>query len=300
MASAAPSTQRPAIQSQPTQSNEQNEKIDMIGTHVEKLTRYVEELKDKLTEKDDQVEQLEAQVLALGNENDGKPTAGSNKVKMPKPMNFDGTQSKLKSFLVNMDMHLDANKITSDKEKVIFVASCLTDEAADWMQLMLDDYYNDDADEWDELTKTIFRSYKNFQIKLEESFDNINEIHTAKRKLRFLQQTGSAQQLAIKFKQIISPLHYDDDVLIGLFENMLKEELQTKLIKMDRPDKLGKFIEMAVKMDNKLQKKAHGTGHPQGQKNQIATMIIVPTEQKEKQQNSNEIDHEETDKYEKT
>ncbi|EED14715.1 conserved hypothetical protein [Talaromyces stipitatus ATCC 10500] len=231
MASAAPSTQRPAVQSQPTQSNEQNEKIDMIGTHVEKLTRYVEELKDKLTEKDDQVEQLEAQVLALGNKNDGKPTAGSNKVKMPKPINFDSTQSKLKSFLVNMDMHLNANKITSDKEKVIFVASCLTDEAVDWMQPMLDDYYNSDANEWDELTKTIFRSYKNFWIKLEES---------------------SAQQLAIKFKQIILPLHYDDDVLIGLFENILKEELQTELIKIDRPDKLGKFIKMAVKMDNKL------------------------------------------------
>lgn len=62
-----------------------------------------------------------------------------------------------------MDMHLEENQITNNKKKVIFVASYLIDDAADWMQFMLDDYYNNDPDEWDEITKTIFKSYKELQ-----------------------------------------------------------------------------------------------------------------------------------------
>lgn len=62
-----------------------------------------------------------------------------------------------------MNMHLEENQITNNKKKVIFVASYLIDDAADWMQFMLDDYYNNDPDEWDEITKTIFKSYKELQ-----------------------------------------------------------------------------------------------------------------------------------------
>ncbi|KAL3704471.1 hypothetical protein TMatcc_010162 [Talaromyces marneffei ATCC 18224] len=47
-------------------------------------------------------------------------------------------------------------------------------------------------------------------------------------------------------------LDYNDEVLIGMFENMLKEEVQMELIKMDRPDDIDEFIEQAVKIDNKF------------------------------------------------
>ena len=49
-------------------------------------------------------------------------------------------------------------------------------------------------------------------------------------------------------------LDYNDNVLIAIFKNMLKEEVQIELIKMDRPDNIDEFIEQAVKIDNKLYK----------------------------------------------
>ena len=52
--------------------------------------------------------------------------------------------------------------------------------------------------------------------------------------------------------QISSHTSWDDDVLISLFEDGLKPEIQEKLIWMDTPDMLNKFIEQVVKIDNKI------------------------------------------------
>ena len=239
---------QPAAQT--TEEPNPMDRLIALEKYMDQLTNHVTRLENENKNQADHIEQLEAQVL--------EPPAGSTnvsdqgKIKMPKPMTFDGTRSKLKTFLVNMEMHLDENKIKNDRRKIIFVSSCLDGEAAEWMQPILNDYYTSAEDEWDDLTKGVFRSYKNFKTKLTEAFGNIDEVRNAERQLRYLRQTGSAQQLAIKFRQITAPLNYDDDVLIALFENMLKEEVQFELIKLDRPTDLNKFIETAVKIDNKL------------------------------------------------
>jgi hypothetical protein len=255
MAPNAPGPSRPAAQAQRPQQQEEEEvdPMERLGTlerYMDQLTNHVQTLEKANKDQKDHIEQLEAQVMgtpASTNQNEGKP-----RMKMPKPMTFDGTRSKLKPFLVNMEMHLDEYKVIDDKQKIKFVASCFTSDAAEWIQPVLDDYYNTEESQWDEATKTIMRSYNNFKIKLTEAFGNIDEVRNAERQLRFLRQTGSAQQLAIQFRKITAPLSYDDDVLVGLFENMLKEEVQVELIKMDRPESIDKFIEMAVKIDNKL------------------------------------------------
>ncbi|KAL3711292.1 hypothetical protein TMatcc_005090 [Talaromyces marneffei ATCC 18224] len=134
------------------------------------------------------IQELEAQLAA-------------KQPKTPKPQIFDGKRSELKNFLTQMDMHIAINgaSLSTEESKVIFVATCLTREAFQWIE-----------------------------------------------------PTGSAQQLAVRFKQIAMVLDYDDEVLIGMFENMLKEEVQMELIKMDRPDDIDEFIEQAVKIDNKF------------------------------------------------
>ena len=52
--------------------------------------------------------------------------------------------------------------------------------------------------------------------------------------------------------QISSHTSWDDDILISLFKDGLKPEIQEKLIWMDTPDMLNKFIEQVVKIDNKI------------------------------------------------
>ena len=83
-------------------------------------------------------------------------------------------------------------------------------------------------------------------------FGDINTKHNTKWNLKRLQQCGSAQYYASEFLQISLHTSWDDDVLISLFEDGLKPEIQEKLIWMDTPDTLNKFIEQVVKIDNKI------------------------------------------------
>lgn len=43
-----------------------------------------------------------------------------------------------------------------------------------------------------------------------------------------------------------------DDVLVSLYEDGLKPEIQEKLIWKEQPDMLSKFIEQVVKINNKI------------------------------------------------
>jgi hypothetical protein len=54
-----------------------------------------------------------------------------DKIKLLKLMTFNKTYSKLKTFLVNIEIHIKANRINNNKKKIIFVASCFTDAAVE-------------------------------------------------------------------------------------------------------------------------------------------------------------------------
>ncbi|EED23162.1 conserved hypothetical protein [Talaromyces stipitatus ATCC 10500] len=187
------------------------------------------------------IQELEAQLAA-------------KQPKTPKPQIFDGKRSELKNFLTQMDMHVAINAVSlgTEESKVVFVVTCLTGEAFQWIEPVLREYYNSEKKDWSDHTKEILGSFKTFKEKFQLAFGNIDKARNAERQLRQLRQTGSARQLAIKFKQIAMILDYSDDVLIAMFKNMLKEDVQVELIKMDRPDDINEFIEQAVKIDDKL------------------------------------------------
>ena len=60
-----------------------------------------------------------------------KARIANNKVKLPKSMTFDRTRSKLKIFLINIEMHIEANQIIYNKKKIIFIASCFINTVAE-------------------------------------------------------------------------------------------------------------------------------------------------------------------------
>ncbi|EEA26633.1 hypothetical protein PMAA_015550 [Talaromyces marneffei ATCC 18224] len=72
------------------------------------------------------IQELEAQLAA-------------KQPKTPKPQIFDGKRSELKNFLTQMDMHIAINgaSLSTEESKVIFVATCLTREAFQWIEPVL-------------------------------------------------------------------------------------------------------------------------------------------------------------------
>ena len=62
----------------------------------------------------------------------------------------------------------------------------------------------------------------------------------------------SAQSYTSEFLQISSHTSWDDNVLMTFFKDGLKMEIQEKLIWIEQPKMLSKYIKLAVKINNKL------------------------------------------------
>ncbi|KAF7139709.1 hypothetical protein CNMCM5793_007503 [Aspergillus hiratsukae] len=194
------------------------------------------------------VEQLQEHIQRL----EGRLAVKSVKIRPPEP--FNGTRSKLRAFLTQLDMYIQMNreKLVNEADKVLFATTYLTGPAFDWFEPFVRDYQEHTEDLQDEETKVMFASYAEFKKRLEGTFGDIDKSRNAERQLWRLKQTGSVSKLASEFQQIISHLDWDEDAYIAKFEEMLKPEIQEKLIWMERPDTLNKMIEQAVKIDNKL------------------------------------------------
>ncbi|CRG88108.1 hypothetical protein PISL3812_05135 [Talaromyces islandicus] len=133
------SHRQPARRTEARQPEDPNpspeDRIASMEEFIGRITTHIRAIEQQLDEKTEQLNQLEAQVMASS----ATPAAitaqavaaAEGRIKLPKPITFDGTRSKLKTFLVNIDMHLDASNLTDEKKKIIFVASCFTDAAAE-------------------------------------------------------------------------------------------------------------------------------------------------------------------------
>lgn len=163
---------------------EERSKITILERKIQELTAKLNELgsgaKSKFGEVDDYLAQFKEQVIA---------SAPANAIKaqtLPKAEYFEGTRTKLRGFLTQMDMHLDVNKIKlpSEASKVIFVSTYLRGQAWNWLEPHIRDYYEKSSEEWSATTTEIFENYGNFRRHLERTFGDIDATRTAERKLQ--------------------------------------------------------------------------------------------------------------------
>ena len=207
-----------------------------------------------ITEMQDHIEQLEAQLQAPPRVT---PATTIPAVKVHKAECFDGTRSKLRAFLTQMDMHIDVNNnvLRTQASRVIFVSTYLRDRAFEWFEPILREYYNKARDNWGNITKEVFSDtdgYEKFRSHLNKTFGDVDATRTAERKLRHLRQTTSAVAYASEFQQITSHLDWDEEAYVAIFEDGLREEVKDELVRVDRPTDLSRMIELAVKIDNRL------------------------------------------------
>jgi hypothetical protein len=207
-----------------------------------------------ITEMQDHIEQLEAQLQAPPRVT---PATTVPAVKVHKAECFDGTRSKLRAFLTQMDMHINVNNnvLRTQGSRVIFVSTYLRDRAFEWFKPILREYYNKATNNWGNITQEVFSEldgYKNFKNHLNKTFGDVNATRTAERKLRHLRQTTSATAYASEFQQITSHLDWDEDAYVAIFEDGLREEVKDELVRVDRPTDLSRMIELAVKINNRL------------------------------------------------
>ena len=149
-------------------------------------------------------------------------------------------------------MQINREKLSHEADKVLFATIYFSGPAFDWFEPIVRDYQENVIEWQDNTMQEIFGSFQEFKKHLQGIFGDINTECNTKQNLKRLWQCSSAQYYASEFLQISSHTSWDDDILISLFEDGLKPEIQEKLIWMDILDTLSKFIEQVVKIDNKI------------------------------------------------
>ena len=194
------------------------------------------------------ISQLQESITTL----EEQQSAKSVKVRPPEP--FDGTRSKLRPFVTQLDLYIRMNrsKLALESDKVLLAATYLTGPAFDWFEPILRDFQDNSEEAQNDSTVETFTSYTEFKKRLQGTFGDIDASRQAERKLWRLKQTGSAAKLVSEFQQIIAHLDWDEEAYIAKFEEMLKPEIQEKLIWMERPSSLNELFTRAVKVDNTL------------------------------------------------
>lgn len=244
-----PKTQSRQTEPESDDEDERRVKVleEQIHTLISQLNSFSNKHDSDIGDLRDSVEQSAAQIAASA------PAATTGGIKLPKAETFDGTRSKLRGFLTQMDMHLDMNKhkLYNDAAKVIFVSSYLRGQAWDWLEPFIREYYEKPQEEWSNIAQKIFNRYADFRQMLERTFGDIDAKKTAERKLKRLRQTGSATTYTTEFMQQAMILGWDDYALIPYYGDGLKSHIQDELARIDDFTTIEELSSFAIRMDNR-------------------------------------------------
>jgi hypothetical protein len=213
---------------------------------------------------------------------DSKPQLTGNlhkevKIKTPEP--FKGERSKIKGFLIHIDLYFTfhASHFKSDIERILYVVSLLEAEALNWIEGFVVDYMKNTNERGATTTAmrqetiNMFGSYQAFIKALQATFGPIDEERQAERAIQSLRQRGSASTYTAEFQRWATKTGWNDDALRAQYYRGLKDSVKDELIKEDKSDTLKEMIDDAVKIDNRLYERAlekrgfYDPGHRQKQ-----------------------------------
>jgi hypothetical protein len=176
------------------------------------------------------------------------------KAKLDAPTKYGGEKEGLAGFLTQVKAYLQyyPDKFRDEAAKVTFVASRLEGKALRWFEpTMKDRLDNQDEDDREDFTTKVFGQYAEFEKEILKVFGDTDEKLHAQERLARLRQTKSASAYATIFRQDSLRAEINDEGLMQLFYDGLKEEVKDELYKVDRPDNLDGYIAMAIRIDDR-------------------------------------------------
>ncbi|PON20039.1 hypothetical protein TGAM01_v211099 [Trichoderma gamsii] len=138
---------------------------------------------------------------------------------------------------------------------------------ADWFSSILKDRQKP-LNQQTQLTKDMFKSYKEFKNQLEKSFRITNEAQEAEKKLRDLRQKGPCYKHTSTFIQLLTKVNWTEESKKEMYYYSLKPEVKDEIYKTDQQAvSFTNLTQEAIKIDNrqwerKQERKAEKTGNP--------------------------------------
>jgi hypothetical protein len=198
-------------------------------------------------------EDLAEMISQLQAENARLVARNKDKLKFKEPERFDGSKGTLRGFLTQLrGYHLfHSDTLTTDQDRVMSAGSFFTGLALDWYEPFLKDYLENPSDDRKDETEKMFNKYGYFEDRLRGTFGEPDEERAAERELVNLRQKTSASAYTAEFRQKAARLDWDDEPLMAQFYSGLKDEVKDELVKEDRPDTLTKYMERAIRIDDR-------------------------------------------------
>jgi len=187
-------------------------------------------------------------------------------LKIPPPVPFEGRPGTLRTYLTQARLYnrFQHGALTLESDRVLAVAAYLKGDAAAWFEPSMREYLEKgNANKCEDSVKRNFNSCNEFERRIKEAFGNPAEERDYERQLLQLRHVTLAQEYAAKFQQISAHLEMDDVPLMMYSYKGLKEPVKDEIIKEDRPDTIGAYMERATRIDNRqferrLEKKHQG------------------------------------------
>jgi hypothetical protein len=218
--------------------------------NMEQLGRLVQQLQARINQLEQEAGVAQSIINGLGN---GHGNGSGGKAKLEAPSKYGGDKDELAGFLAQMRAYLRyyPDKFGSEEAKVFFASSRLEGQALKWFEPALEDYLTKEAADRDTFTDKVFEDYASFEEEIRKVFGDADGKRHAQERLARLRQTKSATAYATQFRQNSLRADINDEGLMQLFYDGLKEEVKDELYKVDRPESLDDYIAMAIRIDDR-------------------------------------------------
>ena len=178
----------------------------------------------------------------------------SSKIKLELPTKYTRKKEELIGFLIALYsyFYLYSAQFYIVASYILFATLRLDGNTLRQFKPTWRDFLLKLVDKRDEFITVIFELYKRFKEELWKVFRDTDEKRYTQEHLASLYQTKSASIYAIQFCQDLLQTRINDEGLIQLFYEGLKEEVKDKLYYLDCLAILDEYIEIAIQIDNRL------------------------------------------------
>ena len=180
--------------------------------------------------------QLQQRIELLG----GQQALQRSEPSVSLPNKFDGKKENCRNFInqVKMIFELQPSRYPTDRSKVCFIGTLLSDAAATWFSPLF------------EANSEILSNLTLFLNELEANFGDFDRKATAANNLRGLKQGKStASEYASEFRRICADLDWGEGAFVDQFRRGLSEEVKDLMLTVAVPNTLYEAISIAVRCD---------------------------------------------------
>ena len=187
------------------------------------------------------ISQLENELAARNVQ--APPAPALSMVKVSPPEIFDGDRKKARSFLLQLKniFRAQPGRYSTQDGRVSYAISYLRGTAFDWVIPFL------------ESNHPMLNDFELFEDEFNLVFGDQERLKSVENQLLHLRQgTRPVATLVSEFRRLSMELGWESPVLFPLFYASLNDDVKDEISKMDRPETIEEYYNLAIRIDQRL------------------------------------------------